>query len=459
MNTRTNIMEKLKLLSIVLIVIPIFGGCDSLLSTEPKQSISSEIALTNSDNVELVLVGAYDALSDEDAYGGYTMLLPDLLANSGDLAWDGTYTGMRNIWLKEQTVSNGFVEDTWLAFYNMINITNNVLSALDVVDADIRGRVEGEAKFLRGVAYFELVRLYAKPWNQGDPAQNLGVPLVLLPDSKVEETQDLPRATVAEVYAQVIKDLEDAKSLLPPSNGVFATEFAAAGMLARVYLQQQRYQQAAEEANYVIENGGFSLEPDYADAFNRVGGVSTEDIFTLRISAQDGFNTIHNHYASDSLGGRGDITLTSQHLSLYEETDGERRDINYTDEEGVRTGKYTMQYGNVPVIRLAEMYLTRAESNFRLGIGSYVGPNTPAEDLNIVRNRVDLPAIANPTLQDILDERFLELAFEGHWLHDMKRLELSPGGISWDDANLVFPIPLREMNVNKNLVQNEGYGG
>ncbi len=451
-------MKSIKLLSLVLVISAIMWGCDSLLSYEPKQSISSEVALTTSDNVELVLVGAYDELSDGDAYGGYAMLLPDLLANSGDLAWDGTFTDIRDIWLKQQQVNNGFVEDTWIAFYDMINLTNNVLGALDVVDADIRDRVEGEAKFLRGVGYFELVRLYAKPWNLGDPAQNPGVPLVLLPDSKIEETKDLPRATVAEVYAQIISDLTDAKNLLPPANGEFATNYAAAAMLSRVYLQQQKYQLAAEEANFVIESGLFTLVEEYENAFSVVGGVSSEAVFVLRVSEQDGFNTLHNHYSSPQFGGRGDVTLTPEHLSLYE-AGSERLEINYTDAEGVRTGKYRDQYGNVQVIRLSELYLTRAECNFRLGPGNYVGPNTPAEDLNIVRNRVELPDITNPTLQDITEERFLELAFEGFWLHDLKRLEQSFGDISWDDPILVFPIPLREINANDNLVQNEGYGG
>lgn len=449
-------MRNLKLITLVLFIAAIWG-CDSLLNTEPKQSISSDVALTTSDNVELVLVGAYNALSDGDAYGGYALILPDLLANSDDIDWDGTYTGMRNIWLKQQTVNNGFIEDTWLDFYDVINISNNVLSALDVVDADIKGRVEGEARFLRGTAYFELVRLYAKPWNQGDPSQNMGVPLVLLPDSKLEETKNLPRASVSEVYAQIISDLEAAKNLLPPSNGVFATNFAAAGMLSRVYLQQQNYQKAAEAANFVIENGPFKLVEEYEDAFNLTGSVSTEAVFAIRVTSQDGTNVLWAHYASAlTYGARGDVTLTQSFRDLYEPGD-ERATINYTDQEGVRTGKYINQYANIAIIRLAEMYLSRAESNYRLGAGSYVGPNSPAEDLNIVRDRVELNAIVSPTLQDILDERFVELAFEGVWLHDLKRLEEDLGGIAWNDTKLVFPIPQREINANDNLDQNEGY--
>jgi hypothetical protein len=94
-----------------------------------------------------------------------------------------------------------------------------------------------------------------------------------------------------------------------------------------------------------------------------------------------------------------------------------------------------------------------------LGVGNYVGPNTPGEDLTIIRNRVGLGDNLAPTLQDILDERFLELAFEGHELHDRKRLGLNVGSIAWNADQLVYPIPLREINANPALTQNPGYGG
>lgn len=450
-------MKHSKLLILFLLSLVTVWSCDSLLDYEPQQSVSSDVALTTSENVELVLVGAYDALQDGDAYGGYIMLMPDLLSDAGYIDWDGTYTELTDMWLKQQRVDNVFVDDVWIAFYNVINISNNVLSALDVVDEDIKGRIKGEAQFLRGISYFELAHLYGKSWNDGDPSTNLGVPLVLLPDSKLNETKDLPRATVSEVYAQIITDLTDARNLLPPTNGIFATKYAAAAMLSRVYLQQGKYAEAAEAANFVIESGNYILTEDYKDAFNSAGGISTETVFALRISDQDGNNSLFTHYASSVVyGARGDATLTSKFTNLFEAGD-ERLTINYTDQEGLRTGKFINQYANIAVIRLAEMYLNRAESNFRLGAGNYVGPNTPAQDLNIIRGRVELSAIATPTLQDILDERFLELAFEGQHLYDVKRLELSIGSIAWNDPILVFPIPLREINANNNLDQNDGY--
>ena len=120
------------------------------------------------------------------------------------------------------------------------------------------------------------------------------------------------------------------------------------------------------------------------------------------------------------------------------------------------TLKFEELYGNVHTIRLAEMYLVRAEANFRLGTA--VG-DAPVNDINLIRNRVNLPSYtaAELTLDKILLERRLELAFEGFALDDLKRLEGSVGNIAWNSPKLIFPIPKREIVVNPNLQQNEGY--
>ena len=118
------------------------------------------------------------------------------------------------------------------------------------------------------------------------------------------------------------------------------------------------------------------------------------------------------------------------------------------------TRKHLDRYGNVPVLRLAEMYLTRAEANFRnnTAIGA-----EPLSDINRIRARVGLPVLSSLTLDAITKERYLELAFEGHNLHEAKRLQKSVGALSWNSPKLILPIPQREMDVNKSLVQNEGY--
>src|SRR5699024_10331885 len=110
------------------------------------------------------------------------------------------------------------------------------------------------------------------------------------------------------------------------------------------------------------------------------------------------------------------------------------------------TGKWKNQYGNVNVIRLAEMYLIRAEANKRLN--ETVGA-TPTEDINTIRNRVGLEgAPRTVTLDDIFKERYRELSFEGHFLFDLKRKKGATKGISWDSPRLVLPIPQRELDSN-----------
>lgn len=443
-------------------VLLLAGSCDSILDTEPRQEISEDLALTTSDNVEAVLVGAYNELGDDDVWGGRMMMLPDLLgvqSGNGDMTWSGTFEQPRQVFFKNIRVDNDFIASTWTEAYEVINIANNVLSALDVVDADIRDRVEGEALFLRGSLYFELVRLFGKAWNDGDPSSNPAVPLVLQPTREINENSEIPRNTVQEVYNQAIADLQSAKSLLPEDNGVFANRYAAGAMLARIYLQQQDYDAARSEANELIGSGQFDLVDNYAGVFNNSNTNTSEDIFALQITNQDGDNDLNTFYAADLDGGRGDIEINQVHLDKYEAGD-ERLDLFYTDPTtgDTRTGKWQNQFGNIPILRLAEMYLIRAEANLQEG-APFTGPNTPTEDLNVIRGRAGLVDLGAVTLQDIWDERFLELAFEGHFLHDVKRSEGTVGTTSWNDNVLVYPVPQRERDANGNLTQNPGYGG
>ena len=118
------------------------------------------------------------------------------------------------------------------------------------------------------------------------------------------------------------------------------------------------------------------------------------------------------------------------------------------------TTKFDNAYGNIHISRLAEMYLIRAESNFRLN--SAIG-TTPLADVNRIRNRVGLPSLLEVTLANILKERKLELAFEVFILHDAKRLQNNVGTLPFNSNKLVYPIPDREIRVNSSLVQNAGY--
>lgn len=431
------------------------ASCAKELEIEPVNSVDESKALNTSGDVIAALVGTYADLGNVNLYGGRAFVMSELLADFNELNWSGTFQGLTQIYNKQIPVDNLFGTNTWLASYRVINDVNNILSRLDLVVAASKNRVEGEAKFIRACTYFELVRLYAKSWNNGDPAQNDGVPLVLTPTkAPLTDADNKPRAKVAAVYQQIIQDLTDAETKLPASNGFFANKYAAAGMLSRVYLQKADYANAAAAANRVISSNQFGLMATYAEAFpyNNAQPVSNtdEDVFAIQVNKTSGTNDFQNFFSAD---GRGEIDITDDHLNLYESTD-DRLNLFYSSGGSTYTGKHDNLYGNVHIIRLAEMYLTRAEANIRLGTS--VGA-TPKTDLNTIRNRVGLSSLATVTLSNILNERRLELAFEGSKLQDVKRTQGSIGSLQWNSPKLVFPIPDRERKVNTNLTQNEGY--
>lgn len=438
----------------------VFGiySCNKKLDTKPSSSIDINDVFKTSDDVVGALKGCYTDLGSGNFYGGQLFVGADLLGDSDELSWTGTYEQFTQIHNKTIPVTNTFVSGTWLSGYKVINDANNVLAHLDIVVAAEKDRLEGESKFIRGIAYFELVRMYAKAWNDGDPNVNSGVPLVLQPTDLISDSNKVVRNTVAQVYAQVISDLTVAtqKCITADNNYIFATNIAAYAMLARVYLQQQDYTNALQAENSALTlalDNDYHLTSTYAAAFPSTDppsyiGNTTEDIFAMQVNATSGVNDFNTYYSANQ---RGDIQIEDAHFALYERNDDR---LNLFD-DGYSL-KFENYYGSVHITRLAELYLTRAECNFRLGTS--VGA-TPVDDINTIRARVNLdPYKANELmLDDIIRERELELAFEGFKLHDEKRLELNVGILPWNSPKLIYPIPQREIYANPNLTQNEGY--
>lgn len=444
-------MEKKLIKTLISLALILTVSCSKQLDTIPTDRIDASVALLTSNDVKAALRGAYSDLGDDDFYGGRIFMEADLLADVNELNWSGTYQDMTQINKKSIPVDNLFVRDTWLAGYKTINDVNNVLNAVGAVVAKDSARVSGEALFIRGASYFALVKMYAKAWNDGDPASNLGVPLILTPTTSITEANKIRRNTVAEVYRQVINDLTQAEASLPAGNGFYATSGAAAAMLARVYLQQGDFANAADAANRAIDKSGAELTETYAEAFGKTN--TKEDIFAIQVTSTSGVQGFNEFYSSSQ---RGDIQINEEHLSQYDSTD-DRLNLFYEDNQSIYTGKFEELYGNVHVIRLAEMLLIRAESNFGLGTAP-VGAS-PADDINKIRQRAKLPAYAPEELtpDKILKERKLELAFEGFSLDDAKRLQRPIANLAWNSSKLIFPIPKREILANPNLVQNEGY--
>jgi starch-binding outer membrane protein, SusD/RagB family len=439
----------------------------------PQQSIDSEIALQTSSGVINTLLGAYSTIAYGvtatagtlgTLYGTDYNLVGELFVNTSDLTFSGSFADYRDIANKNPTANNGLAAANWTAAYNAINICNNVEANIAVVDSAVKDQILGEARFIRGIVYFELIRYYAQPWIGGPLGANTqaGVPLIITPTTSVNADLNVSRNSVGEVYAQIIADLTSAQTLLNETmdNGR-ATRYSAAAFLSRIYLAHSDWANAAQAADAVISSGQYSLVPNIAQAFNNSANTS-EDVFAIQQNQQSNAGTANSgmatFYASLPGIGRGDINISENHLLIYE--DGDARSGLFYEGTGekagpLRSSKWVDRFANIPIVRLAEMYLTRAEANFRAG--TLVGGASPLNDVNRIRVRSGLPAISVNSVDQILLERRRELAFEGDRYNMIKRTQQNVGAKAYNDPKLILPIPQFEIDANPNLEQNPGY--
>ncbi|GAA0532273.1 RagB/SusD family nutrient uptake outer membrane protein [Chitinophaga japonensis] len=435
-------------------------SCNKKLDVEPGTSIVPE-QITNEADVEAVILGNYKSLQHFSAFGERYILIPDMLVDA-KLSFVGTFIPYSEILRKQQDKTSSIAEGIWNRGYQLINTSNLALSKMDLVSDDNKAAFTAEAKFIRGITYFMLGGLFGKPYSAGNITTNEAVPLVLEPvlNSSDLATGNKPRATVDAVYKQVIEDLQDAAANLPADNGARANKFAAYAFLARVYMAQGNYAEAAAAANMVITEGNFTLATSFDMAFNNAAN-SPEDVFAIQQNEQSNAGVNNNGlttFFAASPTGRGDVQVDPTIADLYE--DGDIRKTYFyegesiTGAQGSYTRKWEKRYSVIPVVRLAEMYLTRAEANFRNS--SAIG-DTPLNDINAVRDRSNATAKVTLAEDDFIAERFRELAFEGDRYWTVKRLRLDVGSRPYDDDKLILPIPQRERDVNSQLTQNSGY--
>ncbi|RBL92870.1 RagB/SusD family nutrient uptake outer membrane protein [Chitinophaga flava] len=441
------------------------AACNKKLDVIPGQQISPEQIKTE-DDVNGILMSAYNSMQDPNAFGERYIFLADLFASDysadGFIYYQGTFQPYAQVNSRQVQKSGIIPEGVWRRGYVIINTANIVLANLDKVSEGNKAALAAEAKFIRAINYYELAGFYGLPYSAGNVDKNPAVPLIT---TAVISTADLPaskqpRATVADVYKQIIADLKEAAANLPDSYGEKknksrATKYAAYAFLARVYMAQGNYTEAAKAADQVIESGNYSLVPSFDAEFNNTS-LSAEDIFAILQTSQSNAGTSDNglvtFYALDQ---RNDVLIKTEQLDQYGPGDQRKNFYTYSsDSSSFTTSKWRDMYGTIPVVRLAEMYLTRAEANLRAGTA--VGDN-PLNDVNKVRSRSKATPLAAATADDVVQERRLELAFEGDSYWTVKRLQLNVGSMQYNNNRLVFPVPQREVDVNSTLVQNPGY--
>lgn len=458
-------------LSVILIGI---ASCDvdNFLDEKPFDALDQTTAFADPSLVTAAVTGSYDLVSRTTYYGRDFVIASEAMADNVDLKPDNS-----NRFTSEYRYStidtDGDATGIFQRIYLVVSAANGIIENIDNCTTCTQTEIDealGHAYALRAMAHFDAVRFFAFPYSTTDASVapgangaggNLGIPY------RLSLGTELPvRETVAENFANIISDLTTAEGLFSTAGSPLDSRFsknAVRALLSRVYLYKEDYTNAKTYADLVIGSGIYTLVPNgsYAASWNGLG--SSETIMQMAYSETDNAatNGLSYIYIDE---GYGDFVPTAELLGLYSGTDVRNGwfrslDVIYSYKLPGRDSQPGLN--DIPLIRLSEIYLNKAEAEYHLG-------NTgPAQDaLDVVAQRADAALADNVSsgatlLNDILTERRKELAFEGHRLFDVNRNKLDmnrvPGNVSYPNCLTIYPIPADETNVNENITQNECY--
>jgi starch-binding outer membrane protein, SusD/RagB family len=473
-------MKNIRFLGVGLIALLLLAtACEDFLTQQPRLQQTNELTLSTFRGLTAATVAAYTPLYSTGWYGRDFVVTADLKAGNAKIS---PITSGRFMTEYLWADNGGATIDLWSSAYDLIARSNNVINALEGfseagVSQDDLDNLKGECLFLRALGHFDLVRFYAQQYSSG--ASNPGVPVILV--TKIDKPA---RNTVGEVYDQVIADLTQAEDLLYADNthgGAdpkgWATKNAVKALLARVYLYKEDWQKAADYASEIIASGDYTLYDTASYTTWDNGGAWGSDAgseIIFEVYGAEG-NSSHGNWEVISYimspDGYGDIGASHDVYNLYD--DGDVRKGLFTNAPDYPDALWSLKYpgksgnlreDNIPVLRLGEMYLIRAEAILH---GASVNGVTALDDYNTLREPLGLDPAASVTLNDIYAERRRELCFEGHELFDLARTKRGltrtdyDGSINKDvpfpDDKWAMPIIQAEIDANENCVQNEGY--
>lgn len=428
---------------------------------------------------EMLVNGIYGMLTDWD-YAFSWLGVTEIISDNADKGSSPTDGGSDKLILDnlDHTSATGSISAMWTRFYKTIgraNLSIKYTEEYGLTDQAYKNRLIGEAKFLRALHYFWLVRMF------GD------VPIQQLDDSD----SWVDRKPKGEVYALIEQDLLDAIEVLPNKNAYpsadlgRATKGAAQGLLSKVYLYEEKWQQAYDMAGMVMTSGQYGLESDYAKVWRVETENGVESLFEVQARGQAVAHGVQQYSQTQGARGTGGwgwgFNVPSQNLlnAFNAEGDAIRRDATIIfrgetlydgrlvpasvenpmyNEKAYSSANLGDSDGdkNVRILRYAEVLLIRAEAAKHIGADA-------ATPLNLVRSRVNLPAISNPSLQDIWKERRLELAFEHDRWFDLVRTGQAQAAMAADGKTFVvgkhelFPIPNAQLIQTPTMTQNPGW--
>ena len=479
-------LYKLYILTCLLVTL---GACKKELEIEPEQQVSDQAVFVDKAGAQAALFGVYGTAQVLDVFGGLPLIIGDYQADNVEFV--GSFPTLQEIAQFSTLSVNTSIGPIWQNHYRVILRANTVIdrvpgiTEIGFTDAQKKAMV-AEAKFMRALTYFQLVNLFAQPYNCSN-GSNLGVPLVLR-EFDAASVSFPARNTVNEVHLQIKKDLEESIPDLPSTYSSptdtrgRATKGSSRALLSRLHLYRGEWPEAAARANEII-----TATPTYVQAANYAfyDANSAEDVFSIQMSTTDNSRTgaggLGGYHRPGTSGGRGDAPFSTSLIQALLEEPGDRR-LAVSD-SGVGADqirrRFSLKYidartnaDNTPVIRVTEMFLNRAEA-----LAERDGINQESISLvNPLRRRAGLAEWTITTFSTkqalvlgILNERRKELAFEGHRRMDLLRkgLPLRTTGplaavskpCDAGSPKVILPIPQREIDINPGLKgqQNPGY--
>lgn len=443
-------------------------GCSDFLSVEQKGRTTIPSFLSDPRGLQAGLVGAYNKFYTH--YDGEFSKYPEVAGNMSSVNQSSGSS------MLEQYNFTPDPENATTAYYIWSRINeaqvnaNNIIQYAPSVEADYPTEADkckkilGQALLLRALCHFDLVRVFAQPYNSTADASHLGVPVL----TKTPGPNDNPaRATVKEVYNQVLSDLNQASGLL--TDEVAADRFygslqAVNAMFSRVYLYMEDWQNAFDYAQRAIANKPLAQGTDY---INMYLDLNTPGEAIFRLSGDDMIGKLKGFYTTECMPADTLISLYDTddiRLQLLQQG-GVKRCVKYT----ATTIPDNQDRREDPIVfRLSEMYLNAAEAAWNLGRYSDARSYIEAIVERAVGIEKAQKVLAGYTDADLINlirtERVKELCFEGHnffditrWKQDLVREKSTTSTIqkiAYPSDLFILPIPRYELNANDNMVPN-----
>jgi starch-binding outer membrane protein, SusD/RagB family len=441
-------------------------SCDDFLEVDlPTSQLNTPFVFENYATANAAMVDIYAKIRDNGIISGNNMGMgASLGAYTDELDFFGQPTLSLNFFFSNTVLpTTATIETWWNNSFNNIYAANTIYESVEdseTLTQDNKNQLKGESLFIRALIHFHLVNLF------GD------IPYITSTDYR--QNQSVARLSKQEIYNFIILDLENAKSLLPDNyfggTRVRPNKSVASALLSRVYLYNQNWAEAANEASFIINQSEMYSFPA---SLNNTFLIQSQSTIWQLLPQASNRNTLEGATFIFLTAPPPSLALSEELLSAFEL--GDQRKLNWTKQVTNSNGtwyhafKYKQRTNTSSsqeysiIFRLAEQYLIRAEARARQG-----ETITAMEDLNIIRTKAGLPASTANTqtdiLQAIMQERKVELFTEfGHRFFDLKRLdkldaELNLTKPGWSTYMKNLPIPQRELLLNPNLLpQNNGY--